>query len=68
MCEFSPYCSIHGPADPPLCLLDAVQLAKLAGYTVIATASPKNEALIKSLGADAVYPCETFRALPFRRR
>ncbi|ORY90119.1 chaperonin 10-like protein [Leucosporidium creatinivorum] len=34
----------------------AIQVAKLAGYTVIATASPKNEALVKSFGADAVYP------------
>lgn len=68
MCKSPPSCSTHGPADPPLCLSDAVQLAKLAGYTVIATASPKNEALIKSLGADAVYPCEPPRALLPQRR
>ncbi|KAK4057707.1 Zinc-binding oxidoreductase alcohol dehydrogenase [Microbotryomycetes sp. JL221] len=33
----------------------AVQLAKLAGYKVVATSSPKNFDLIKSFGADAVY-------------
>ncbi|KAG7571181.1 hypothetical protein FFLO_00854 [Filobasidium floriforme] len=32
----------------------AVQLAKLAGYKVIATASPKNFDLVKSYGADEV--------------
>ncbi|KAK0471381.1 dehydrogenase [Armillaria novae-zelandiae] len=32
-----------------------IQLAKLSGLTVIATASPKNFALVKSLGADAVF-------------
>ena len=35
--------------------LYAVQLAKLAGCTVIATASPKNFDLLKSLGADDCY-------------
>ncbi|KAK4704786.1 hypothetical protein P7C70_g1422, partial [Phenoliferia sp. Uapishka_3] len=35
--------------------LYAVQLAKLSGYEVIATASPKNFELLKSLGVDAVY-------------
>lgn len=33
----------------------AVQLAKLSGLQVIATASPKNHELLKSLGADAVF-------------
>ena len=33
----------------------AVQYGKLSGYTVIATASPKNNDLIKSLGADFVF-------------
>ena len=32
----------------------AVQLAKLLGYKVIATASPKNFDLVKSYGADEV--------------
>ena len=32
----------------------AVQLAKLAGYKVVATASPKNFDLVKSYGADEV--------------
>ncbi|KAI1758707.1 zinc-binding dehydrogenase [Hypoxylon sp. FL1150] len=34
--------------------LYAIQLAKLAGLFVIATGSPKNHELLKSLGADAV--------------
>lgn len=33
----------------------AIQIAALSGYTVITTASPKNFALVKSLGATAVY-------------
>lgn len=33
----------------------AIQLAKLAGYTVVATASPKNHELLKSYGATSVY-------------
>lgn len=36
--------------------LYAIQLLKLSGYTVITTASPKNFDLVKSLGADDVYP------------
>ncbi|KAJ7220053.1 dehydrogenase [Mycena pura] len=32
-----------------------VQLAKLSGLQVIATASPKNHALVRALGADAVF-------------
>ncbi|KAJ6630999.1 dehydrogenase [Mycena sp. CBHHK59/15] len=32
-----------------------VQLAKLSGLQVVATASPKNHALVKALGADAVF-------------
>lgn len=31
-----------------------MQLAHLAGYRVVATASPRNHALLRSLGADAV--------------
>ena len=34
----------------------AIQLAKLSGLTVIATASPKNNEYLKSLGADYVLP------------
>ncbi|GJE85024.1 zinc-binding alcohol dehydrogenase family protein, partial [Phanerochaete sordida] len=34
--------------------LFAIQLAHLAGYKVVTTASPRNHALCKSLGADAV--------------
>ncbi|KAJ7148635.1 putative zinc-binding oxidoreductase ToxD [Mycena crocata] len=34
----------------------AIQLAKLSGLTVYTTASPKNEAYLKSLGADYVFP------------
>ncbi|KAL4876212.1 hypothetical protein BJY04DRAFT_210759 [Aspergillus karnatakaensis] len=33
----------------------AIQFAKLSGYTVITTCSPRNFDLVKSLGADAVY-------------
>ena len=33
----------------------AIQFAKLSGLTVIATASPHNHALVKELGADAVF-------------
>jgi len=36
--------------------MTAVQLAKLSGLTVIATASPRNNDLLKSLGADYVFP------------
>ncbi|KAK7694089.1 hypothetical protein QCA50_003665 [Cerrena zonata] len=35
--------------------LFAIQLAHLAGYKVVTTASPKNHQLAKSLGADAVF-------------
>ena len=35
--------------------LDAIHLAKLAGYPVVTTASPHNHALLKSLGADAMF-------------
>jgi threonine dehydrogenase-like Zn-dependent dehydrogenase len=34
----------------------AIQLTKLSGFTVIATASPKNTEYLKSLGADYVFP------------
>ena len=33
----------------------AIQFAKLSGYTVLTTCSPRNFDLVKSLGADAVY-------------
>lgn len=33
----------------------AIQLARLAGYKVATTASPRNFELVKSLGADAVF-------------
>ena len=33
----------------------AIQLAHIAGYKVVTTASPKNHELVKSLGADAVF-------------
>ncbi|RDX46877.1 GroES-like protein [Lentinus brumalis] len=33
----------------------AVQLAHLAGYKVVSTASPRNHELVKSLGADTVF-------------
>ena len=32
----------------------AIQIAKYAGYRVIATASPANHAYVRSLGADHV--------------
>lgn len=35
--------------------IEAIQLAKLSGFTVIATASFKNHAYLKSLGADHVF-------------
>lgn len=37
----------------------AIQLAKLSGYTVIATSSASNFDLLKSLGATAVYDCQS---------
>lgn len=43
--------SSHRPAT------DAVQLLKAAGYTAVATASPKNFDLVKEFGASAVYDC-----------
>ena len=33
----------------------AIQLAHLSGYKVVTVASPRNFALVKSLGADAVF-------------
>ncbi len=33
----------------------AIQLAHIAGYKVVTTASPRNFDLCKSLGADAVF-------------
>lgn len=35
--------------------LNAIQLARGAGYTVLATASPKNFALVRSVGASAAF-------------
>ena len=35
--------------------LFAIALAKLAGLQVVTTASPRNHALLKDLGADAVF-------------
>jgi NADPH:quinone reductase-like Zn-dependent oxidoreductase len=35
--------------------LHAINLAKLAGLKIVSTASPHNHALLKSLGADAVF-------------
>lgn len=32
----------------------AIQLAKLAGYKVVSTSSPRNFELVKSFGADVV--------------
>lgn len=40
------------------------QLAKLAGYKVIATASPKNFDLVKSYGADEVVDVSFARTWP----
>lgn len=37
--------------------LNAVQFAKLGGYHVIGTSSPKNFDTVKSYGADVVYDC-----------
>lgn len=34
--------------------MNAIQLARAAGYDVVSTASPRNTALVQSLGADAV--------------
>lgn len=34
--------------------MNAIQLARAAGYNVVSTASPRNAALVQSLGADAV--------------
>lgn len=45
---------------------DAIQLAKLSGYTVVTTASSKNFDLVKSFGADAVYSCMLPHLLFFR--
>ncbi len=38
----------------------AIQLAHLAGYKVVTTASPRNLELCKSLGADAVFDVRRF--------
>lgn len=35
--------------------LNAIALAKLAGYSVVSTASPRNHELVKSVGAEAVF-------------
>ena len=35
--------------------LSAIQLAHISGYKVVTTASPRNFALVQSLGADAVF-------------
>jgi NADPH:quinone reductase-like Zn-dependent oxidoreductase len=43
--------------------LFAIQLAKLAGYTVVTTCSPHNFDLVKSYGADAVYDYHSPSAL-----
>lgn len=45
---------------------DAIQLAKLSGYTVVATSSPKNFELLKSFGADATYDCTDCSRHPLR--
>lgn len=44
--------------------LYAIQLAKLSGYQVIATASEKNFELVKSYGASAVYSCASCEPTP----
>jgi NADPH:quinone reductase-like Zn-dependent oxidoreductase len=43
--------------------LFAIQLAKLAGYTLVTTCSPHNFDLVKSYGADAVYDYHSHSAL-----
>jgi NADPH:quinone reductase-like Zn-dependent oxidoreductase len=43
--------------------LFAIQLAKLAGYTLVTTCSPYNFDLVKSYGADAVYDYHSHSAL-----
>ncbi|KAF9510973.1 hypothetical protein BS47DRAFT_1471976 [Hydnum rufescens UP504] len=45
--------------------LHAIALAKLAGLKIVSSASPHNHALLKSLGADAVFDYKTLRS--FRR-
>ena len=41
----------------------AIQLAKIAGYRVVTTASPRNFELLKSYGADAVFDVSLLRAI-----
>lgn len=43
--------------------LFAIQLAKLAGYQVITTCSPRSNDLVKSYGADAVYDYRDSKSL-----
>jgi NADPH:quinone reductase-like Zn-dependent oxidoreductase len=43
---------------------NAIQLAKAAGYEVIATASPKNHNYLKSLGAAEVFDYRSSTAVP----
>jgi len=58
-----PY-SVHDKEATPILVwggassvgMAVIQLAKLSGLTVIATASPKNDEYLKSLGADYVFP------------
>lgn len=40
--------------------LFSIQLAKLSGYKVVTTVSPKNFDIVKSLGADAVVDVSAF--------
>jgi NADPH:quinone reductase-like Zn-dependent oxidoreductase len=44
--------------------LNAIQLARLAGYTVITTASPKNFDLVRSVGASAAFDYKDPGAVP----
>jgi NADPH:quinone reductase-like Zn-dependent oxidoreductase len=43
--------------------LFAIQLAKLAGYTVVTTCSPRSNDLVKKYGADAVYDYRDSKSL-----
>jgi NADPH:quinone reductase-like Zn-dependent oxidoreductase len=46
----------------------AIQLAHIAGYKVVTTASPKNHELCKSLGADEVFDVGPFPSAPYTPR
>lgn len=62
---FLPCCPFLQLTSFPFSTSDAIQLLKLSGYTVIATSSEKNFALLKEFGASDVYSCAFRPLFPF---